>query len=974
MRTDNKDNVPTPPPPPRAPSQERVSGEEGDKATKAATPCKFYGYTFKGCARGTKCPFKHSWEGNEKEKSGRCWTCGGKGHSTKDCPTKKGGTPMPGTPKASSTRTESSSTTITPSGTTTNKTVRIDDVPQVEQVPSREETTASATASQVDLKEVLADVGKMLKSMSAASLKKVSVLELGFKEKLDAVEASLKTSIMRDEPSLSGLLDSGASHAMRVATEAEYQKGHPVSVTLAGEDTKVLRQNLQGTILIRDEAGQLVQPIVPLGAVIEDLGCTLKWKKGSLQLYHPKRGMMKVKLVNNCPEIQAKDAHELIEELEAKHIYLLNDQVENLTARLEVMRKEEKKSWHELLRDYAATGARATLLKVILTCPFTKVLPEDVQAMLIEGFEVHKGEQYLKELPISRRKRRALMVHNNWVINLHSGEDPGPGDPFEAVPKGGKIMLNVDVRNSKLWDMDRKGGVYRLLLWAASCGKISDVISRPLNETWPTSLKSHRSSDLYALRTQAEPYGRQDLQPLQQLQVNKETADVARAMLLWMLSMVKGPGDVGFMMEFPTDEQVTRQQDSPRASFWNTEMWNSFRSVTTMKLASFYMGAFGHRALRPTTLATNYPALIQLDGLYNYGDGCVPPTMLLKGEGNKWPKAFSNAVVNSILDYRRRNLSEEEEKLSETGVKIGKLTKEQREAWHIHLLNDHQPYRADCSVCINAQATGYKHMRKKNPSLYTMALDLAGPFKQAGRDMDHEDYKYIMVAAYRCPKSYLSDKALKDLDAEMYVPDEPEEPDDDVMEAESEKGGEVDDDDDAGSGGEEREPLGPETLDEAIEHLEKMEETVTVYLTRPLRRRTSSHVLSATKEIYLQLKQGGLHVAQLHSDRAREFKAKVFKDWVVDNGMRQTKTAGGDPTGNSTAELGIKWAKSRVRALIKACDAPARDWPMAISHASSTLWSKAFPDSPLAARPAAPFGSEVWKRSMVQFKAVQRKS
>ena len=69
-------------------------------------------------------------------------------------------------------------------------------------------------------------------------------------------------------------------------------------------------------------------------------------------------------------------------------------------------------------------------------------------------------------------------------------------------------------------------------------------------------------------------------------------------------------------------------------------------------------------------------------------------------------------------------------------------------------------------MCINAQATGYKHMRKKNPSLYTMALDLAGPFKQAGRDMDHEDYKYIMVAAYRCPKSYLSDKALKDLDAE----------------------------------------------------------------------------------------------------------------------------------------------------------------------------------------------------------------
>ena len=68
------------------------------------------------------------------------------------------------------------------------------------------------------------------------------------------------------------------------------------------EDTKVLRQNLQGTVLIRDEAGQLVQPIVPLGAVIEDLGCTLKWKKGLASALSPETGMMKVKLVNNCPE------------------------------------------------------------------------------------------------------------------------------------------------------------------------------------------------------------------------------------------------------------------------------------------------------------------------------------------------------------------------------------------------------------------------------------------------------------------------------------------------------------------------------------------------------------------------------------------------------------------------------------------------------------------------------------------------
>ena len=42
----------------------------------------------------------------------------------------------------------------------------------------------------------------------------------------------------------------------------------------------------------------------------------------------------------------------------------------------------------------------------------------------------------------------------------------------------------------------------------------------------------------------------------------------------------------------------------------------------------------------------------------------------------------------------------EQEGLAEAGVKVSKLTKDQRAEWQQHLLNDHQPYRADCSVCI----------------------------------------------------------------------------------------------------------------------------------------------------------------------------------------------------------------------------------------------------------------------------------
>ena len=68
-------NVPTPPAPPRSPSQPTTTGQE-EQDKRGGVACRFFGKTFKGCARGPKCPFKHSWEGLEKEKPNRCWLCG----------------------------------------------------------------------------------------------------------------------------------------------------------------------------------------------------------------------------------------------------------------------------------------------------------------------------------------------------------------------------------------------------------------------------------------------------------------------------------------------------------------------------------------------------------------------------------------------------------------------------------------------------------------------------------------------------------------------------------------------------------------------------------------------------------------------------------------------------------------------------------------------------------------------------------
>ena len=60
----------------------------------------------------------------------------------------------------------------------------------------------------------------------------------------DAYEECETTGLQNEGMPPDGLLDCGASHAMRAATSTEYH-GHPVQVTLAGEDVKVHRQNLQ---------------------------------------------------------------------------------------------------------------------------------------------------------------------------------------------------------------------------------------------------------------------------------------------------------------------------------------------------------------------------------------------------------------------------------------------------------------------------------------------------------------------------------------------------------------------------------------------------------------------------------------------------------------------------------------------------------------------------------------------------------
>ena len=220
-------------------------------------------------------------------------------------------------------------------------------------------------------------------------------------------------------------------------------------------------------------------------------------------------------------------------------------------------------------------------------------------------------------------------------------------------------------------------------------------------------------------------------------------------------------------------------------------------------------------------------------------------------------------------------------------------------------------------------------------------------------DIHHKDYKYLILAAYRVPKTCL--QAINTVEEKLRIVDEEFAPDDLMEEGDHPICPERDDEDQGlhvhVEGDEVRlhpeEPEAPpkvdkmEELDEKVQELQKPVEMVTIYLARPMRRRTGQAALPAIQQLVLQLSRAGLPVRTLHSDWAREFGTLQLRTWLTQQQTAKTKTSGGEPAGNSSAELGVKWFESRTRALLRTLGAPPRNWPCGDEHCRTPLYTEA---------------------------------
>ena len=102
----------------------------------------------------------------------------------------------------------------------------------------------------------------------------------------------------------------------------------------------------------------------------------------------------------------------------------------------------------------------------------------------------------------------------------------------------------------------------------------------------------------------------------------------------------------------------------------------------------------------------------------------------------------------------------------------------------------------------------------------------------------------------------------------------------------------------------------------------------------PMTSRTSKEVRAKIQHIYLQLRQHGLPLVRIHSDRGLELKAKETRSWTADRDILATTGESQQPQQNGRAEALVREIKRRVKVLLRTSGLPATCWPVAAEFAA----------------------------------------
>ena len=244
-------------------------------------------------------------------------------------------------------------------------------------------------------------------------------------------------------PATVGLLDGGATNALRQGTADEIKAAVPVDVELAAGTAKLFQSVETGTLL----SVERVEPIVPLRGLVS-LGYKIRWDDRGCLIFHPQVGRIRCWLRNGCPVVVESHALSLIRDIEE------HEKFKRLGPKLAVGKVSDAvKDW------------------------WNKRYPEVPDKVLDFMVGQEAPPQDGSGLPWNRRFRKRVERAKAVVIHLFSGSEEdsklwGKGWPPHVE------VITVDIRQNSAMDLHLKD-VWGYLCHVARTKRILAIIGGP---------------------------------------------------------------------------------------------------------------------------------------------------------------------------------------------------------------------------------------------------------------------------------------------------------------------------------------------------------------------------------------------------------------------------------------------------------------------------------------------------------------
>ena len=685
-------------------------GGTSPSAAVGQKPCKFY-LSDAGCQRAN-CKFQHDWNSIAKDDRGdRCKGCGGRGHMKKNCPMRTGdGAPRgedgkgKGQPKV---RAANSNASRGAEGKRDDGTVPVNELPTSSSTTTTTSanmdsnvtaTSASTTSTSTqEMDEFLRNATQVLKMMSEKQ---------GTGETNGGPSMKMLKKVVKEYEEKMALLDSGATHPLRTASDPEWATSDEVDVIVAGDGVKRMKQNPSGTLLL-EPSPKRTQTIIPMGSLISLLGYEVSWTRRRCILRAPDGEETNLKVSAGCPELSETKALELISQIEAEKLEQFRKKMaetELATRRAQLV--EIDTLWERSLRTYVENGKFDDGFRAVASMPWCMDLPREHLVKLV--MDLPSGEdqawELMKGLGFNRRMRKRLM-HKDWMVKFYSGKRSQSDKILRPMESGDMVILDVDLMRDAQWDVLKEGeGIYKLLLWGASTGRLAGTMA-----SLPNTASYEHLLRLMMITEVAKEGRRASCE-------QTDIPDDGVAVTIWASA---------------------EAEEDPSAKAFVKEWFKQWIRSGWLTVLHFEQGGLGHPLRRPTTMVTNMD-ITELRGVRDerteeaeWGSRSTWAPMMMHVLGRGWKR------WRSRMGWYPRM--------------VKALKAADRRAWERHLANDHVPHRPDCLQCVH-NSTGRPHRKCLHKDCYVLSADTLGPVRVQGPRGE----KFAVVFTYQFPKQKMS--------------------------------------------------------------------------------------------------------------------------------------------------------------------------------------------------------------------------